>query len=81
MAARADVPAQGMLTLIRSDAVAEAEAISDLVLENDLIRYEFAANGEILKAFDKEDDIKIMDIAELIAARLPDEAGDKAESE
>jgi len=34
-----------------------------------------------LKALDKEDDIKVLDLAELVAMALPEEAGDSASSE
>ncbi|MBT3295737.1 MAG: alpha-mannosidase [Verrucomicrobia bacterium] len=54
VSALVEIPAQGVVTLTRSDDTTPAEASTDLVLENDLIRYEFAENGELLKAFDKE---------------------------
>jgi len=52
--ASVDLPPQGMLTLARSEAAAPAAEVMELVVENDAIRYEFAGNGEILRAFDKE---------------------------
>ena len=55
-----EIPSQGMLTLSRSDETVSAEEISELALENDLIRYEFSEKGEILKAFDKEADKQIL---------------------
>ena len=54
VAAKVDIPPQGMLTIRRSEKATPADTIPDLVLENDLIRYAFAANGEIVHAFDKE---------------------------
>ena len=58
--ANVEIPPQGMLTLTRSEQAAPAEAISDLVLENDLIRYEFAENGEVIRAYDKEADKEVL---------------------
>lgn len=52
--AAVDLPPQGVRTLTRSDAAATVADVTDPVLENDVIRYEFAANGEILRALDKE---------------------------
>ena len=49
-----EVPAQGMLTLTKSDDSTAATESNDLILENDLIRYEFLENGEIVNAFDKQ---------------------------
>lgn len=40
----------------------KSEEVTGLVLENRLIRYEFAGNGEILRAFDKEADQAGFDI-------------------
>jgi alpha-mannosidase len=54
VSALVEIPAQGVVTLTRSDEGTAAELSSNLVLENDLIRYEFADNGELLKGFDKE---------------------------
>ena len=54
VAAKVEIPPQGVLTLTRSDNVAPSEVISDLVLENNLIRYEFSENGEVVRAYDKE---------------------------
>jgi len=53
VSALVQLPAQGMLTLTRSDDAAPAVEVAELVLENELIRYEFAENGELVKAFDK----------------------------
>jgi alpha-mannosidase len=54
LVAAVDLPAQGIATLTRSGAPAQAEADTGLVLENDLVRYELAGNGEIIRATDKE---------------------------
>lgn len=50
------VPASGLATLKKSTAKPTPAAVSaaPLVLENDLVKYEFAPNGEIVKAWDKE---------------------------
>jgi alpha-mannosidase len=48
------VPSQGVVTLERSGAAQEASVSDDLVLENDLVRYEFAEDGRLVGAFDKE---------------------------
>jgi alpha-mannosidase len=49
-----EIPPQGMLTLTRKDGSAPVEEVAELILENARIRYEFAENGEIIKAYDKE---------------------------
>jgi alpha-mannosidase len=54
VSALVEIPAQGMLTLTRNDDATAVNESDDLVLENDLIRYAFNENGELLKAFDKE---------------------------
>jgi alpha-mannosidase len=54
VSALVEIPSQGMLTLTRSDEAASTEELAELILENELIRYEFSENGELLKAYDKE---------------------------
>lgn len=48
-----ELPPQSVACLTRSDDAEGMLEIEDLVLENDLIRYEFKKNGEIARAFDK----------------------------
>lgn len=53
--AEACIPAYGFITLEKSDAVVENVASGDdLILENELIRYEFDADGKLIHAYDKE---------------------------
>jgi alpha-mannosidase len=52
--AAVDLPAHGMATLTKAVAGAPAESVEGLVLENDLIRYEFDEDGVLRSAFDKE---------------------------
>lgn len=52
--ASAVVPAHGALTLRKSGKAEAGRAAEGLVLENDLVRYEFGADGTLLRAFDKE---------------------------
>ena len=56
--AEVQIPAYGFLTLKRGSdkvpAAAEVEASGALVLENDLVRYEFNRNAELISAYDKE---------------------------
>ncbi len=47
------IPALSSVTLTRGQGAA-VDKVDGLVLENELIRYEFAANGKLLKAYDKE---------------------------
>jgi len=54
VSALVDIPAQGILTLTRSDESPDVKSASDLILENALVRYEFSENAHIIKAFDKE---------------------------
>lgn len=59
-----EIPAYGFLTLKRGEGgspeAVETEATGPLVLENDLIRYEFNHNAELLSAYDKEADRQVM---------------------
>lgn len=50
------IPACEFITLNKADgeAVAVAEHPSDLVLENDLVRYEFNSDAQLISAYDKE---------------------------
>ncbi len=51
----ANVPANSLLMLKRGkDAAVKCEVLNSLVLENALIRYEFDADGRVVRAFDKE---------------------------
>ena len=54
--AHVEIPPQGMITLERSNDADTATESSDLVLENDLVRYEFDENGQLVSAFDKQAD-------------------------
>lgn len=49
-----ELPALGCRTLKKAGSCSEAVTAKDLVLENDLIRYEFKDNGELIRAYDKE---------------------------
>ena len=53
VSALVDIPAQGMLSLSRDESSKQPEDFSELILENELVRYVFSANGEIITAFDK----------------------------
>lgn len=48
------LPPQGLVTLRKGGALRKPKAGAGLVLENSLIRYELSADGQILRAFDKE---------------------------
>lgn len=54
--ANVTIPACGFITLSKSDgeSVAVAEHPSDLILENDLARYEFNSDAQLISAYDKE---------------------------
>lgn len=55
LSALVEIPPQGIVTLTRSDIAPPAEEESkELILENELVCYEFSENGEILTAYDKE---------------------------
>lgn len=49
-----EIPAMSFVTLERSDDATVLTAADDLVLENELIRYEFNSNGQLTRAWDKE---------------------------
>ena len=50
----APIPPHSFATLARAGSAEETEFLSGLVLENALVRYEFATDGTLLNAFDKE---------------------------
>ena len=50
---RCTVPAHGSRTLRRGGASVPVEKSAELVLENDLVRYEFDSDARLLRAFDK----------------------------
>jgi alpha-mannosidase len=53
--AAVDLPPDSFTAVTVKDKKApDAEKLDDLVLENELIRYTFAANGQLISAFDKE---------------------------
>jgi len=52
---RVELPALSFTTLAKTAPETEAVVPDDLVLENSLVRYEFAGNGELLSAYDKEE--------------------------
>jgi alpha-mannosidase len=55
------VPSHSFQTLTRTVSLPpESKQTTDLVLENDLVRYEFDANGALLRCFDKELNIEIV---------------------
>ena len=58
--ARVEIPPQGMLTLTRSEDAPPAEVPTELILENDLVRYAFNANGEVIEAHDKQADKELL---------------------
>lgn len=52
--AKVEIPAQGMLELSRSKEARSSDQFSELILENDLIRYTFDGNGQVISAYDKQ---------------------------
>lgn len=48
------IPAQGFITLKPAAGAASAATANDLVLENELVRYQFAADGTLASAYDKQ---------------------------
>ena len=50
------IPACGFITLSKAESAAAAAInhASDLILENDLVRYEFNADAQLISAYDKE---------------------------
>ncbi|MEZ5357720.1 MAG: glycoside hydrolase family 38 C-terminal domain-containing protein [Candidatus Zixiibacteriota bacterium] len=60
--ARVVVPPYSFYTLIRSDTAPIDVAKEDsLVLENDVVRYEFDRQGQLIRAYDKESEREIID--------------------
>lgn len=57
---RCTVPAHGSRTLRRGGASVPVEKSAELVLENDLVRYEFNDRAELVRAFDKERQCDVM---------------------
>ncbi len=55
------VPAHSAITICKSGNVQANIPGNDLVLENDLIRYEFSENGEIIAVEDKESGHKVLE--------------------
>jgi alpha-mannosidase len=57
-----DLPAQGIKTFERANESwpEKSKTVPSLILENELVRYEFSSNGEVLKAYDKEIDKEIL---------------------
>ncbi len=49
-----EIPAQGMLELSRSNEETTAKPITELTLENDVVRFTFDENGHVIRAYDKE---------------------------
>ena len=49
-----EIPPQGMISLVRDDGASRLTEANDLILENDMVSYEFDANGQLIRAFDKE---------------------------
>ena len=66
--AEVQIPAYGFLTLKRgkekAPASGEVEISGPLVLENDLVRYEFNRNAELISGYDKEAGRQIMKAGE-----------------
>ncbi len=60
VAVLADLPAQSFITLRKSGEAEAPHRNEGLVLENDLVRYEFAEDGTIVSALDKEADCQIL---------------------
>lgn len=53
--AAVDLPPDSFTAVtVKNKKAPDAEKLDDLVLENELIRYTFAANGQLISAFDKE---------------------------
>jgi alpha-mannosidase len=60
------VPPQGMVALVRGEALAAPSAAgAGLVLENNLIRYELDACGAVVAAYDKEEGREVLAPGEL----------------
>ena len=56
------IPAQSFVTLTKSAKLAKNEKKLDgLTLENDLVKYQFNKNGELVKALDKETERQILE--------------------
>jgi alpha-mannosidase len=55
-----DLPPQSCITLRKSGRAESPEAGSDLILENDLVRYEFNRDATIRSAYDKEAERNIL---------------------
>ena len=55
-----ELPPLSFTTLAKTAPETEAAVPNDLVLENALVRYEFAENGELLSAYDKEEGRSIL---------------------
>ena len=58
--ARVEIPAQGMLELSRDKEATHAAQLPELILENDLIRYTFDKNGQVISAHDKQADREVL---------------------
>lgn len=57
---RAELPGSSFRTFRKSEGAAVSETGNALVLENDLVRYEFNENGEVISACDKEEKRSIL---------------------
>jgi len=55
------IPAQSAITIRKSGTTQLSIPGNDLILENDLIRYEFSENGEIISVEDKETGHKVLE--------------------
>jgi alpha-mannosidase len=55
-----DIPAMGFLTIRKGEATKPIPAGNALVLENGLVRYEFAEDGTIVAALDKESGLSLL---------------------
>ena len=60
-----EIPALGFLTLRKGSATATAAPGTDLVLENALVRYEFAEDATLIAAIDKETGISVLPEGEM----------------
>ena len=56
-----EIPALSSLSLKKSTAATALESTSELVLENELMRYEFNSDGQLIRAYDKECEREVME--------------------
>ena len=60
LTAQLQLAPQAICTLHREGRMALAQSVQSLVMENDLVRYEFNEHGQLLSAFDKEMQLEML---------------------